>query len=265
MRLLARRVFYLPVDAWEGLRGKRKPMTPPRGLIFVGSGDFVTQGKLLLDQLIRLAKLEPNEHVLDIGSGIGRLAAPLTSYLNQQGSYEGFDIVKSGVNWCQKHISSQHPNFRFMHIDLKNDLYNLNTSAEAKTFIFPYDDARFNLVFLFSVFTHMMPDDVAAYLKQIARVLKPGGRCLATFFILNDESKTGMMSYDGLKFVHTFGNYALIDPEVKEANIAFEQVWLWEAFEAAGLEIAGNWPGYWPGRDKQVSEGFQDTLLLRKK
>lgn len=263
-RLRARRLYFLPVDLWEQMTGKRPPLSPPRGMIFVGSGDFALQGRLLLDQLVRLGQLQPHEQVLDVGSGIGRVAAPLTTYLNQQGSYEGFDIVKSGVAWCNQHIAAKYPNFRFLHIDLKNDLYNLSTQQEAKAFIFPYDDERFDLVFLFSVFTHMMPEDVAQYLKQIARVLKPGGRCLATFFVLNDASKEGMMQYDGLKFVHNYGNYALIDPEVKEANIAFEEDWLMQAIAAAGLEVAGNWPGYWSGRDKQACEGFQDTLLLRK-
>ncbi|MBA4304877.1 MAG: class I SAM-dependent methyltransferase [Sphingobacteriaceae bacterium] len=263
-RLRARRLYFLPVDLWEQFTGKRPHLSPPRGMIFVGSGDFALQGRLLLDQLIRLGRLQPNESVLDVGSGIGRVAAPLTSYLNKEGSYEGFDIVKSGVAWCNQNIAAKYPNFRFLHIDLKNDLYNLSTELEAKAFIFPYDDERFDLVFLFSVFTHMMPEDVANYLKQIARVLKPGGRCLATFFVLNHDSRQGMMQYDGLKFVHHYGNYALIDPEVKEANIAFDESWLMQAIAAAGLEVAGNWPGYWPGRDKSACEGFQDTLLLRK-
>lgn len=263
-RLRARRLYFLPVDLWEQMTGKRPPLSPARGMIFVGSSDFALQGRLLLEQLVRLGQLQPHEQVLDVGSGIGRVAVPLTAYLNQQGSYEGFDIVKSGVAWCNRHIAAKYPNFRFLHIDLKNDLYNLSTQQEAKAFIFPYDDERFDLVFLFSVFTHMMPEDVAQYLKQIARVLKPGGRCLATFFVLNDASKEGMMQYDGLKFVHNYGNYAHIDPEVKEANIAFEEDWLMQAIAAAGLEVAGNWPGYWSGRDKQACEGFQDTLLLRK-
>lgn len=265
LRLLARRLYYLPIDVWEKVTGKRPPLSPPRGMIYVGSGDFAQQGQLLLDQLIRLGRLQPHEQVLDIGSGIGRVAAPLTTYLNREGGYEGFDIVKSGVAWCNKHISCKYPNFRFLHIDLKNDLYNLSTEQQAQAFVFPYDDRRFDLCFLFSVFTHMMPEDVAAYLHQIARVLKPGGRCLATFFVLNNESKHGMLQYNGLKFVHDYGHYALIDPDVKEANIAFEQSWLADVIDEAGLMVAANWPGYWPGRDKQQCEGFQDTLLLQKK
>jgi SAM-dependent methyltransferase len=184
MRLLARRLFYLPIDMLEGISGKRDTLTPPRGMIFVGSGDFKAQGQIMLAQLVTLAGLQPHEQVLDVGSGIGRVAVPLTQYLNKAGSYEGIDIVRTGVDWCQRKISRVHANFRFTHIDLKNDLYNLSTEQEAKGFVFPYTDNRFDVVFLFSVFTHMMPDDTANYLQQIARVMKPGGRCLATFFLL---------------------------------------------------------------------------------
>lgn len=264
MRLLARRLFYLPIDLVEGVSGKRDAFTPPRGMVFVGSGDFKAQGQIMLGQLVTLACLQPHEQVLDVGSGIGRVAVPLTQYLNQEGSYEGIDIVREGVDWCQRKISRAHANFHFTHIDLKNDLYNLSTEQEAKGFVFPYTDARFDLVFLFSVFTHMMPDDTANYLQQIARVLKPGGRCLATFFILTAESKSGMMRYTGLKFVHQHGHYALLDPAVKEANIAFEEGWLQQKVADAGLKMEHYFPGYWPGRNKEQCEGFQDMLLLRK-
>ncbi len=263
-RLLARRIFYMPLDLVEGWTGQRDPMTPPRGKIFVGSGDFKAQGATMLQQLIALAGLQPDHDVLDIGSGIGRAAAPLTQYLSPQGKYEGIDIVKEGVDWCNKNISRRYPNFRFTHIDLKNDLYNLSTAAEAHQFIFPYAENRFDVAFLFSVFTHMMPADTANYLQQIARVLKPGGACLATFFILNAESRQGMMQYNGLRFVHDFGHYALLDPKVKEANIAFDTQWLEAQVAASGLTVEKQWPGYWPGRNKQACEGFQDMWLLRK-
>ena len=54
----------------------------------------------MLKQFIDLGGLKPEHRVLDIGSGIGRVAIPLTEYLNEKGSYEGFDVVELGVNWC---------------------------------------------------------------------------------------------------------------------------------------------------------------------
>ena len=39
----------------------------------------------------------------------------------------------------------------------------------------------------------MLSADMENYLKQIARVLKPGGRCLITYFLLNPESAKLML------------------------------------------------------------------------
>ena len=41
-----------------------------------------------------------------------------------------------------------------------------------------------DVAFLTSVFTHMLPEDVEHYLDELARVLKPGGRTLITWFLL---------------------------------------------------------------------------------
>src|SRR3954452_23014549 len=60
------------------------------------------------------------------------------------------------------------------------------------------------LVFLCSVFTHMMPNEAANYIGEIARVLKPGGRCVVTYFLLNHENMTRMARGEAVfNFAHT--------------------------------------------------------------
>lgn len=79
---------------------KQKVRIPPESLIFVGDGDFIKIGERFCNFLIDLAGLQKSHHVLDAGCGIGRIAIPLTKYLLANGEYWGFDIVKSGINWC---------------------------------------------------------------------------------------------------------------------------------------------------------------------
>jgi len=264
IRFLIRRILYLPIDLLNLLTGKNDKMTPPKGRIFIGSGDFKQQGQRLLKVLIDKGGLMPYHRVLDIGCGIGRLAVPLTMYLNKKGSYEGFDIVKSGIDWCKEKVGKKSPNFKFYHIDLKNDLYNLKTSNEAKNFIFPYKDSEFDMVFLFSVFSHMIPADVDNYLYQIHRVLKYDGICVATFFILNEENQTLMQQNDGLQFKHERETYYLLDNNVKEANVAYKEKFLLQMIEKNNLKVERLYNGFWTGRPKNDCVDFQDTLVLKK-
>ncbi len=264
LRRLFRRVYYLPIDFVEAFFRNRDKLIPPKGKIFIGRGDFKAQGEKLMSQLVKYANLQPNHRVLDIGCGIGRLAVPLTNYLNEEGSYEGFDIVKPGIEWCNKNIGRSYSNFKFKHIDLKNDLYNLKTREEAKNFVFPYKDKEFDLAFLFSVFTHMIPEDVDNYLSEIYRVLKKGGRCFATFFILNTESKELMTQGHGLNFKYNKGNHFLIDKKVKEANVAYQEDFLRSLLTQKKFKIEKISCGYWPGKCREDCIDFQDTVIIIK-
>ena len=262
-RRTARRLCYLPIDLYETITNKRNGMIPPRGKIFIGRGDFVTQGEHIKALLTELAGLKPSHSILDIGCGIGRAAVALTSYLDQSGRYEGFDIVKEGIDWCNKKINSRFPNFRFKHIDLRNDLYNLSTDVAAKDFKFPYGNGEFDCAVLTSVFTHMMPEDVDNYLGEIHRVLKTGGKCLATFFILTPGSKSAMKGKE-FDFKYSFGDYSLIDKHVKEANVAFEKKFLDKMFAKNDLTVEHTYYGYWSGRQAEGAKDFQDVVILRK-
>ncbi|HDO26936.1 MAG TPA: methyltransferase domain-containing protein, partial [Bacteroidetes bacterium] len=152
----------------------------------------------------------------------------------------------------------------FKHVDLKNDLYNLKTETKAKDFVFPYNNEEFDFVFLTSVFTHMLPEDVEGYLSQIYRVLKNGSICFCTFFILNEESKKLMNASDGIRFNLNFGNYYLHDINVKEANVAFDEDYLKTLFTTGGFTVNRISYGYWSGRNKNASVDFQDIVVLKK-
>ncbi len=265
LRYLIRRIYFFNIDLWDSLTGKRDNTLPPKGLIFIGPGDFKKIGEYYLKVFIEHCSLKPSCRVLDIGCGIGRIAIPLTKYLNSKGSYEGFDIVKKGIDWCKKHVTTSYPNFKFLHIDLKNDLYNLKTERTAKNFVFPYKDNDFDLVVLTSVFTHMLPDDVENYTNEIRRVLKVGGKCLVTYFILNTESKNYMQSNSEFNFKFNFGSYSLLNKNVKEANVAYEEKYLFNLINQNNLTIEKILYGFWSGRPRNESFDFQDTLILSKK
>ncbi len=263
-RLVARRLAFLPVDIMESLTGKRKKNIPPRGMIFTGAGDFVKAGARFLSFFQKYGGLMPHHRVLDVGSGIGRMALPLTTFLSDTGSYEGFDIVKTGVEWCQKNITAKHPNFHFKLIALKNDLYS-SEGGEAAEFRFPYEDEEFDFVFLTSVFTHMVPSETSNYMKEISRVLKPGGKCLATFFVFDHQLTTSPRQKSSFEFPVDHGYYKLMDPRVTSANVAFKYEYIEKKLARDNnLLIKKFVPGYWQGFAENKDIDFQDMLIFEK-
>ena len=263
LRLIVRKLYFMPADFSDWIKGKRHPMVPPRGMIFTGPGDYLKTGNNFLKYFIELAALAPEQKVLDVGSGIGRMAVPLTGYLTT-GEYEGFDIMKEGIDWCNKHITVRHPNFRFKHVALQNDLYSMDGNT-ANDFRFPYPDDHFDFVFLTSVFTHMLPDEVENYFREIRRVLKKRGRCLATFFILNIESKKYLEHNSAFTFPHIFGHYRLMDVKVKSANVAYEEQYIIEHLaKENGIMINAIKYGRWCGRPKDYAFDFQDIVVMEK-
>lgn len=264
MRLLARKLYFLPEDLLLKLTGKKKSMVPGKGDIYVGSGDFIKQGVHHLELLKRYAEIKEEDHVLDIGCGIGRSAVALTNFLTGNGRYEGFDIVKKGIKWCNKNISPKFSNFHFRYVPLINDLYN-SKGTSPEEFIFPYINSRFDIVFLFSVFTHMQESEITHYLSEIYRVLKTGGTCLATFFLYNKEEELFISELNSFRFPIKKEGYRLMDQNLKNANVAFEEQHIFEIIKKEGFLIANIVHGYWKNFiDKSQLTDFQDIIILKK-
>lgn len=263
-RLLVRKVYYFPADFLNfGNKAKNK-LVPNKGDIFIGSGDFAEQGKHLFSLLKEYAFIKPDHAVLDIGCGIGRVAVPLTQYLTKSGRYEGFDVVKKGISWCEKHIAKDFLNFRFQYVSLHNDLYHL-TDKKAENFTFPYPDNSFDTVFLFSVFTHMQPLEVENYLNEIYRVLKPNGKCLSTFFLYDDQIENEI-SNEKRSFCFPFDkeNYRLMNEKVPSANIAFKEIYISQMIERSKLKLKSKIYGSWANRGTDTLFDFQDILVFEK-
>jgi len=263
MRLLVRKFFFFPIDLWETITGQRHKYEPSKGDTYIGSGDFIAQGIHHVELLKEHINLKPEDAILDVGSGIGRTAVALTGYLTTKGVYEGFDVVEKGVIWCNKKIKKNFPNFNFIYVPLNNDLYN-NSKGDAQDFKFPYTDNSFDKVFLFSVFTHMSVKEIAHYLSEIKRVLKPGGLCFSTFFTYTSHSEEKVAHNKKFSFPINKGNYRLMSNQVKSANIALKEELLDEIIIQAKLEKLKMIEGYWKEDILyHQNNDFQDIFILK--
>ncbi|MDD5109697.1 MAG: methyltransferase domain-containing protein [Patescibacteria group bacterium] len=265
-RWLITRLLHNWLNIWViKLSGRRASLTPFRWQWeCFGNGDFHQIGNEFLGYFTQLAGLKPDHRVLDIGCGIGRMAVPLTKYLNQQGAYVGFDIIDYGIRWCQKNISSRYNNFQFLHVDIKNKRYNPRGKSGAETFVFPFNDHSFDFVFLTSVFTHMLPEAVENYTRQISRVLKPGGKVLITFLIINQESLRLMREGKSVFNLHHFrGPCWVINKTSPEDVIGYEELYIRETLRRYRLSlIEPIHYGLWCGRKEYL--GSHDIVMAEK-
>jgi len=255
-RRIARRLFYLPTDCFNILLNRSDSLIPPKGKSFVGSGNFKNIGDKFFKHIVETTDIDTDSTILDIGSGIGRIARPFTYFLSKKSKYIGFDIIDYGINWCNKKYK-KYPNFSFECYPLKNDLYNLSANKNASEFVFPYNDNTFNLVILTSVFTHMQKDEVTNYLQQIFRVMKPGAYCYATFFLILPNDDQSLFPYE-------FEDYSLHNMKIKNANVAYKKDFIMNTIGKIGYSHFQSFEGWWKTGFKADKVDFQDVIILQK-
>lgn len=247
-------------DLLDTASGRRDRLTPPRRLsLYVGHGDFRATGEEFLGLFRRLADLKPDDRVLDIGCGIGRMARVLVPVLKPPGSYDGFDIAEPGIRWCQAHYGDTPAPFRFEHANVHNSVYNPSGRDTPETYTFPYDDGSFDLAIATSVFTHLLPDAADHYLAQAARVLAPEGRLFATWFALeHSDSPPPPFQADP-----ALAPALVSDRAAPETAVGYPQEWLRERLDANGLELGAIHSGSW--RSDHGGLTLQDVVVARRR
>jgi SAM-dependent methyltransferase len=234
---------------------------PPAENVFVGDGDYRAIGAEYLGHFVRIGGLKPFESVLDIGCGIGRMAVPLTQYLDSGTAfYEGVDPVNAGIEWCVQNITSAYPNFRFCRVDVAHELYNPGGAIAGHEIVLPFADAKFDFVAMVSVATHLPEAEISAYAREIARLLAPGGRLFLTAFIVaagDPDRPTARPRFTpGNRPGTWFG-----DPLAPLGAIGFDAGIIEDILKKAGLQVQRVSLGHWRGIE---SNHYQDVIIAVK-
>jgi SAM-dependent methyltransferase len=155
----------------------------------------ITGAATLLEQLCDLVGVEDLSRcdVLDVGCGVKFTQAILNHDIPIK-SYTGVDVYREMVEFLRSNVDD--PRFEYHHVDVRNDLYNPGAPPMAVGSDLGLGDRTFDVICLYSVFTHLPPSDYVTMLKLVRRHSRPDGRLVYTLFIDElTERGHGLMDY----------------------------------------------------------------------
>lgn len=127
-----------------------------------------------------------NSTIVDIGCGCGRFAHHLRDFRYQDtrftGQYIGVDIDQEMLRWCREHFAPSH--FQFLHSTDSSRSYK-QSGASDERYAIPIAAQSADFVFSKSLFTHLLEPELANYLRESLRILKPGAQTVMSFFCLD--------------------------------------------------------------------------------
>ncbi|MGA7462631.1 MAG: methyltransferase domain-containing protein [Candidatus Korobacteraceae bacterium] len=222
-------------------------MPPLRYIVRTGVGNnilfphfyYATAGHKQWEYFFSAGLANLNSNIVDIGCGCGKSAVILRDFsyadAHFSGHYYGFDIDPALVEWCANHFPADRFTFALVHG--KSKVYPSSGQPQEKRSLAACADNSIDLVFSQSLFSHLLEEDLANYIAESLRVLKPGGAMCMTFFCLEDLAAQGLLG-NRWKFRHQVGRAYVENLEFPEAAVAYEKATIVELAKSLGFFTA---------------------------
>ncbi len=154
------------------------------------------------EKVVRLARLEPGESVLDVGCGTGSLALAAKRVVGSKGAAYGIDASVEMIARARRKA-----------VKAGIEVVFENAVAEA----LPFPDARFDAVLTTMMLHHLPGEARRQCVREMRRVLKPGGRLLAVDFGGPEGERRGLIAH-----VHRRAPFDLREaiPTLSEAGLS---------------------------------------------
>jgi SAM-dependent methyltransferase len=187
------------------------------------------------------------ESVFDFGCGCGRVARQLILQDPRPRRYVGVDVHPLLVAWCRENLQPAAAGFEFRHHDVFDKLVNAD---DHKPDVLPFSvpDGSVTLFEALSIFTHIVESQLAFYLREAARVLRPDGEMNASF-LLFDKSDFPVLG--------PARNTLYVDESYPPAAVYYDRDWLRRTFDEVGLTVTRI-------AQTPVVRGYQWRLVLAR-
>jgi SAM-dependent methyltransferase len=203
------------------------PLPPAHLQLRVGGSefDYLHLGERCREHFLELLPRSfdfTGARVLDFGAGAGRT---LRAFAPEAEVAElwGCDIDAESVEWMQANLCPPFHAFR------NDELPPL-----------PFEDDSFDLVYCFSVFSHLA-DNASAWIAELHRILKPGGILLPTFMGAGAEAYLGRpWDEDRVGFLVTMARQDFVGTH-GGPMVFYSEWWIREHWGRA-FDVLEHWP-----------------------
>jgi SAM-dependent methyltransferase len=143
-----------------------------------------------------------------------------------------------------------------------SSFYNPRGRINPTEYAFPCRADSADVVFATSVFTHMQASEVRHYINETARILKPGGRCYFTFFLIDEDSEQSIKAGTSIfTFSHQGEGCRIESTAEPDMAVAYDLPWVEETLVSAGFRVCHIVRASWRGI---ASPSHQDIVVALK-
>ena len=174
-----------------------------------------TNNRKMRDFIYSLIEIKPQMSILDLGCGSGYDLGRISQLVDGKSTFYGIDMSKKAISTAKKDYNSD-SRFKFVHGDTSKTI--------------EFNNASFDLVFSNNMLECII--DKQALLKEVHRVLKPGGQVVFAHYDWDSQLFDGNNKALVRKIVQTFNDW-------KQGWMTDLDSWmgrrLWRVFQESGL------------------------------
>lgn len=146
----------------------------------------VRSGQKILKEIEKFKPIK-NSTILDFGCGV-KIAQALRQEDDPHKAYYGLDVYGEMIDYL-KGALADNKKYEFATVPFKNEMYNKDGEPMVATSKLPIKNIKADVICMFSVITHMNPEDTLSLLTLLTQYANKKTRLIFSCFSLKDQEE----------------------------------------------------------------------------